>query len=348
MMIKHISTRTLLVFFITVIWAWAASGQSADSSRYFYLKAMDEKSNRLFLVAYHDFQRSLDYDPVNADALRETGLAAIELRKYENAKIPFEKLLEIQGNDTTAINRLAILNFWSQDWEKAISYAVRALQLHSGRNNYYILGKSYYELEDYAHAFSYLPSAATEDPKNAEIPYLIARAYVDMNNYKPAIPYFQKAIAMDSSKVQWIYECALAYATIYDDKSAISYYELAAAKGYKKDNDYYENLADSYLASGQSAKGLQILQDLIIKKPADLDLLNSLGFTSYKMKKYDEAIEYWNRILTYDKQNGHALYMIGMAYQKKGETQKGKELCDKAIALDPSLKNLKQEIKLEN
>jgi hypothetical protein len=39
--------------------------------------------------------------------------------------------------------------------------------------------------------------------------------------------------------------------------------------------------------------------------------------------------------------------MIGMAYQKKGDTEKGKALCDKAIALDPSLKSLKQEIKME-
>ena len=35
--------------------------------------------------------------------------------------------------------------------------------------------------------------------------------------------------------------------------------------------------------------------------------------------------------------------MIGMAYQKKGDTDKGRMLCDKAIAMDPALKNLKQE-----
>ncbi len=344
---KHITWRTFVVLFIILASAWRTNAQSADSSRYFYLKAMDEKSNRLYLVAYTDFQRSLEYDSLNADALRETGLTAVELRKYENAKMVFEKLVVIQKNDTTAINQLAILNFWSHQWEKAVRYASRALQLHSGQNNYYILGKSYYEMEDYGHAFNYLPAAATEDPKNAEIPYLIAHAYVDMNNYKPAIPYFQKAIALDSSKVQWIYECALVYATIYDDISAIKYYDIAAAKGYKKDNDFYENLADSYITAGQAAKGLQILQDLVVKKPADLELLNSLGFTSYKLKKYDQAINYWDRILSYDKQNGRALYMIGMAYQKKGDTQKGKALCDKAIALDPSLKNLKQEIRLE-
>jgi tetratricopeptide (TPR) repeat protein len=79
------------------------------------------------------------------------------------------------------------------------------------------------------------------------------------------------------------------------------------------------------------------------KKPGDLVLLYSVADVYYHMKKYDEAIDYWDKILYFDKENSKSLYMIGMAYQKKGETGKGRELCDKAIAMDPSLKNLKQE-----
>jgi tetratricopeptide (TPR) repeat protein len=323
------------------------SAQSADSSLYFFLKATGEQSSRLYMVAYQDFKRALEFDAKNPDLLRQLGLTGVELSKYEEAIPVFEKLLTLQQADTVSIVQLSKLYFYTHQWGKTILLATRALQMHIGEKNYYMIGKSYYELEDYGHAFSYLPSAATDEPTNAEIPYLIARAYVDMNNYKPAIPYFQKAIALDSSKVQWIYECALVYATMYDDQSAIKYYGLAASKGYKKDNDFYENLADSYISVGQPDKALQILQDLLLKKPADLELLNSLGFTCYKLKKYDQAIKYWDQFLGYDKQNGRALYMIGMSYQKKGDNEKGKALCDKAIALDPSLKSLKTEIRIE-
>jgi hypothetical protein len=38
--------------------------------------------------------------------------------------------------------------------------------------------------------------------------------------------------------------------------------------------------------------------------------------------------------------------MMGMAYQKKGATDNGRALCDKAIAMDPSLGNLKKEKKM--
>jgi tetratricopeptide (TPR) repeat protein len=320
--------------------------QSADSSHYFSLKASEEKTGRLYMQAYQDYKRSLEFDAKNSDILRQLGLTEVELRKYEEAIPVFEKLITLIPADTTAITQLAKLYFYVHQWDKVIPYATKALQKHIGQRNYYMIGKSYYELEDYGHAFSYLPSAAAEEPKNAEIPYLIARSYVDMNNYKPAIPYFQKAIELDSARAQWIYECALVYATIYDDQSAIKYYDLASSKGYKKDNDFYENLADSYISIGRTDEALKILKDLLLKKPEDLELMNSLGSVYYKLKKYDEAMPYWEHILEYDKQNARALYMIGMSYQKKGEQEKGKALCDKAIAIDPSIKNLNAELRV--
>jgi tetratricopeptide (TPR) repeat protein len=164
-----------------------------------------------------------------------------------------------------------------------------------------------------------------------------------MNNYKAAVPFFQKAISLDSTKVQWMYEFALVLATIPNDKMAIQYYLLAADKGYKMDNDYFENLADSYIAIGEGQKAVDLMLRVLDKKPGDLVLLYSVADVYYHMKKYDEAIDYWDKILYFDKENSKSLYMIGMAYQKKGETGKGRELCDKAIAMDPSLKNLKQE-----
>jgi tetratricopeptide (TPR) repeat protein len=339
--------RNLIYISLMLLSAGQSLAQTGDSSRFFYQKAAEASSGRRYMVAYQDYKRSLEFDPKNPDLLRQLGLTEVELRKYEEAIPVFEKLIGIIPADTTAIIQLGKLYFFNRQWEKSIPYEVKALQQHVGNRQYYMIGKSYYELEDYGHAFSYLPSAAMEEPANAEIPYMTARAYVDMNNYKPAIPYFQKAISLDSSKAEWIYECALVYATIYDDQNAIRYYELASSKGYKRDNDFYENLADSYISVGKQDEALKILQNLLLKKPADLDLLNSLGFISYKLKKYDQAIDYWDRILSFDKQNGRALYMIGMSYQKKGDTEKGKMLCDKAIEIDPSLKNFKHEIRIE-
>jgi len=330
-----------------VLFAKLSLAQNADSSSYFYQKALEEKNKRLFMVAFNDFQKSVEYKSDNIEAQRELGLTALELRKFENAKQAFLKVNAAKKNDTTAISSLATIYYWTRQWPEAAQYAIKARDLHIGKNWNYIIGKCFYEQEDYGQAFKYFQPALREDSTNAEIPYLVARSYVDMNNYKMAIPYFQKAISLDSGKVQWIYECALTMATIYDDKNAIKYYELAALRGYKKDNDFYENLSDSYIAAGQPEKGLELMLKVLEKKPADLDLLFSIAHAYYKLKKYDQAIEYWDRILSYDKQNARALYMIGLSYQKKGDEKKGQQLCDKAIEMDPSLKNLRQERRID-
>ena len=57
-------------------------------------------------------------------------------------------------------------------------------------------------------------------------------------------------------------------------------------------------------------------------------------------------MDYWDKILEYDKKDASALYMIGMCYQKKGGKEnmaKGIQLCDIAIGMDPSLTSYRQK-----
>ena len=335
--------KNLLSIIFSFLFFLQTFSQAADSSTIFYQKGLVEKNARRFMMAFNNFQKAVDYKSDNTDAQIELGLAALEIRNYGKAELAFLKVNELKKDDTTAIRNLANIYFWTHQWKQAEVFGKKAMDLNTGKNWNYVLGKCYYQDEDYGNAFKYLKEAAKEDSTNAEIPYLLARSFVDMNNYKIAITFFKKAIALDSTKFEWIYECALTFATLPDDISAIKYYQLAAEKGYKTDNDYYENLSDSYVASGQPEKGIELMVKILDKKPADLILLYSVANAYYKIKKYQQAIDYWDRILYFDKENAKALYMIGMAYQKKGDDDKGRQLCDRAIAMDPSLKNLKQE-----
>ena len=335
--------NVVLLFLTTILLLQCVHSQSKDSSAVYYKKGLQEKEARRSMVAFNNFQKSVQYDSNNVEAETELGLISLELRKYGNAEMAFTKVLSISKDDTTAVVNLANLSFWTHQWKQTITYAQKAQQLHAGKNWNYIIAKSYYQQEDLGQSFKYFQAAAKEDSTNPEIPYLTARAFVDMDNYKASVPFFQKAISLDSTKTQWMYEFALVLATIPNDKMAIQYYLLAADKGYKIDNDYYENLADSYIAIGQGDQAINLMIKVLDKKPADPILLYGIADAYYHLKKYQDAIDYWDKILYYDKDNSKALYMIGMAYQKKGDTDKGRLLCDKAIAMDPSLKNLKTE-----
>ena len=164
-----------------------------------------------------------------------------------------------------------------------------------------------------------------------------------MMNYKLSVPYFEKAITLAPDKNNWMYELGLIYYAMNADKESLKYILLAGEKGYKKDNDYMENLGVAYLNVGKLEEAMTILKDILAKKPSDLNILNMIAEAYYYSGKYQDAIDYWDKVLTFDKTNAQSLYMIGMSYQKKGEKDKGVALCDKAIEMDPDLAKYKQK-----
>lgn len=327
-----------------ILTALASAAQQNPDSAAFYLKKGEEAlQSKRMLVAAQQYRKAIQFDASNIDAQRGLAKASVEMRRYPDAIAAYQEVVKKTPDDKEANENLANLYFWTRRWNEAIATAKKLQQQKIGNNPEYIIGKSYSELEDYGQAYNFLQAAAKNDSANADIPYTIARGMVEMSNYRNAAPFFIKAIALDTSKSRWVYEAALNFAAIPDDKTAIKYYLLAADRGYKTDNDYYENLSISYEGAGQLDKGIDALKRVLDKKPADLDLLNSVASMSYKSGKYQDAIDYWDRILGYDKQNAKALYMIGMAYQKKGDKEKGMQLCDQAIKMDPSLANLKKQ-----
>lgn len=321
----------------------AVSQNRSDSATAIIAKGTAELQQGRTAVAYKYFQEAVNYDSLNEGAWRGLANTALSLRQYAKARQCFQKLYELQPKDSAAIRQLAVLNFNFRQWEAAISFAKLMQEQHISGNANYIIGKSFYEQENYGQAFKYLDAAMLDEPANAQIPYIMALAYVDMSNYKKAVPYFLKALQADSSNARWIYELAMTYAAIPDDKTAVYYYELAAARGYKTDNDFYENLSLSCILSGQADKGIALMQKVLQKKPQDITLLYNIAETYYKINQFKEAIDYWNQVLQQDEKHARALYMSGVAYQKKGETSRGKKLCEQAIAMDPSLSTYRRQ-----
>ena len=317
--------------------------QGTDSSGYYLHKGNEAKNDRRYLVASQLYKKSIQFKADNADAQRELGNVYMEMKKYPEAILAYNEVAKANPNDTTAVTKLAYLFFWTRKWNDAIAFSKRMQVMKIGKDANYMIGKSYFEQEDFGQAYTYLQTAAKEDPSNGEIPYTIGKSFVEMSNYRAAAPFLEKAVQLDSSNGRKIYECAMNFAAIPNDKDAIRYYLLAADRGYRTDNDYYENLSISYQALGQMDKCIDLLKKVLEKKPADLELLYSIADIHYKMGKYNEAIDYWDKILYYDKQNAKALYMIGMCYQKKGDKAKGIQLCDQAIKMDPSLQSMKQK-----
>ena len=314
-----------------------------DSAEFFLQKGLEEKGKGRRLESLKNFEKASKYDANNKAIVTELASAYFDLRKYALARESYKKLTELGDQSANTYKQLMNLSFQVKQYDDVVNYANKLKAADPNEKINYFVGKVMYEQDNYGEAIKFLNEAAKEDPLNGEIPYMIARGYADMMNYKLAIPFFQKAIALDTTKSYWIYELGLICYAIHDDKNSLKYILLAGERGYKKDNDYLENLGIAYLNVGKLNEGVEILTEILKRKPSDLNLLNMIAEAYYFSGKYQPAIDYWDKILEYDKGNAAALYMIGMSYQKKGEKEKGVALCDKAIEMDPSLANLKQK-----
>jgi tetratricopeptide (TPR) repeat protein len=331
---------TLLIFMLL---ASSRVYSQTESFDFYFQQGILEKQNGRKLESLKKFEQAEKIDATNRELISELANTYHDLRKYQQARNYYKKLWEMGDESAATLRQLMILSFNLKQYEDAVSWAAKLKKADPTEKVSYYIGKSHYETDNYGEAIRHLNMAIKEEPENAEIPYMIARSFADMMNYKQAIPFFQKAIELDPSKNYWIYELGLICYAMHDDKNALKYIIEAGEKGYKKDNDYLENLGIAYLNVGNLDEGVNILNEILKRKPSDLNVLNMIAEAYYYKSKYKEAIEYWDQILYYDKANAPALYMIGMSYQKKGEKEKGIALCDKAIEMDPNLAAYKQK-----
>jgi tetratricopeptide (TPR) repeat protein len=323
-----------------------ASFAQSDSSVFYLQKGLDEKTKGRKMEVVKQLEKAYSYNKNNLQVVSELANAYMEVRLYAKAKEKFTQAEGLGDNSAHTYKQLLSLAFNMRQWDEAIRYAQLLKKADASEKVNYYLGKAYYEQEDLGKAIQFLEMAAKEDPTSGAIPHTLATSYTNMQNFKLAIPHFQKAISLEPTNNRWIYEMALVYYSMNDNANALKYMLEAGEKGYRKDNEYTQNLATAYMNAGKFNEGLEVMKQVLEKRPTDLGLLDMIAEACYNAGKFDEAITYYNKMLTIDEKKADALYMMGMAYQKKGNDQNGRALCDKAIAMDPSLSSLKTEKKM--
>lgn len=317
-----------------------------DSADYFLQKGLVEKQNGRRMESLKNFEKASRYDANSKQITTELASAYLDLRKYSLAREMYKKLVALGEVSAPIYKQLMTLSFQLKQNEDVLLYADKLKTADPSEKVLYYVGKVNYDMDNYGDAIKYLNGAAKEDPTNAEVPYMIAHCYADMMNFKLAVPYFKKAIELDPKQSYWIYELGLICYGMNADKDALKYILEAGEKGYKRDNDYLENLGIAYLNVGQLDEGVAILNEILKRKPSDMNILTMVAEAYYYKGKFDQAITYWDKVLEYDNSNASSLYMIGMSYQKKGgkeNAEKGIALCDKAIEMDPTLATYKQK-----
>src|SRR5688500_11928949 len=123
--------------------------QTSDSASYYLQKGIEEKNARRFREAEKNFVKADQFSPGKLDILLELANAYVQQNRYAEAKVVFDKAAQIDANNPVIVENLATLSFNLRKWEDAIRHAQKVQQLKINKPMSFIIGKSYYEMENY-------------------------------------------------------------------------------------------------------------------------------------------------------------------------------------------------------
>jgi tetratricopeptide (TPR) repeat protein len=330
-----------LIFLVAIaITATGFAAQNTDSSLFYFQKGLEEKKAKRFLVASDAFTKAIELNAAYIDAYIEKGYANTEMRRTDAAKADFTKALELDPQNETAIRELTNIYFNYRQYQNALDLVQKC---KTCTNKDMITALCYYNMEDYSKAEKSLIALVNKNPKDAELTYTLASNYLAMGLEPKAITWYENAVLLDDKKSKWFFELGLLYSNTYNYKKAVIAYNKAADLGFIKGNDFNENLGFAYVFSGDFDNGGKLLDDLIGRRPGDKELIRDVASAFFNNKNYDKALDYCQKLLEMDMKDGKALYQAGLCFQKKGMVERGMQMCDKAIELDPSLASLKSK-----
>jgi tetratricopeptide (TPR) repeat protein len=315
---------------------------SKDSASFYYQLGKAELANRRYSVAWQQFEKAALHNPADADLQLAIADVCTKMNRMAPAVKALETASKIRPNDHATTWKLVQLYFNYGQYARVLEILPGLHQRYSDTKGWaYMLGKSYQSAQNYGKAIEYMKQSLKDEPTNHEASYQIGRMMVQMANYKGAIPYYEASLKADTNQTNRMYELALVLATAEQFDASIQYFKMALERGYKARDDFYMNMAYTLADAHKSDEAVKMMKDMLSRRPEDLGLLSGLADVCYHSGRYKDAIGYWDQMLAADSKNARALYHIGLAYIKMGKDSDGKQLCDQAIAMDPSLGVLK-------
>lgn len=206
------------------------------------------------------------------------------------------------------------------------NYAQRLLAVYEASGN----TEDFYRAEKEFQKLFETQTYTSDDLRSCGILY----QYMMNNAKKQAINYFDKVLSQNEKDEMyyrtWRQKISL-YAGIGKSEESIAIHSEELEKDY--DNpEQWSLLIAAYYEAGNHEKAYEWAEKAIAKFPDNSIIFVYAGDICRKLKKYHEAVEYWNKALSLDDTFLDAKYSIGFCYEEIGEYEKAydtwKELAD--------------------
>jgi tetratricopeptide (TPR) repeat protein len=254
--------------------------------------------------AIDDFNRALELQPDNVQALVARGAALGELGQNARALADLDHAVEHAPRSSEAHHRRAIVR---------------------GR-----LGDVTGALEDYA-------TALDLQPRNYRALVDRAGLRASLHDYELAIRDLSNAIGIRSDEASAFYNRGYAYFATGRYDKAILDYDLAIAIDPAFAAAYNNRCVARAVAGKELVKALSDCDIALKLSPLNLDVRATRGFVFLKLGDPQMALNEYNALLDRDPNRPVALYGRGLALMRIGKPKQGEREMAAARAIDPEI-----------
>ena len=245
---------------------------------------------------------------MTSKSMEELFAKALEYYKekdFENSKITYQKILEIDEKNVEALVNQGVI--------------------------YKILGENKKAYENYIKAINI-------NPKHTLTYNNLGNLLKDTGNLKGALKVYSDAIKLDPKNYHAYNNLGMAYEKLGDNNKAIQAYKESVRVN-PKFAKAINNIGVVLYKQKKYEQAIEIFKIALKTDPEYFELYSNMGACYNKIKKYDEAIESLNIAIEKNPKNAGAYTNLGNVYNKLFDYKTAAKMHEKSIELDPSGSN---------
>ncbi|RKX69891.1 hypothetical protein DRP53_06750 [candidate division WOR-3 bacterium] len=278
------------------------SGVELEENPDYYLHlgiAHDQLFQKDSALSY--YRRFLRLDSTNLSVLKRVIDLYIQLDSLDAAESFGAQALKVSPHDPDLNRSLGYLYYKKEDYDRALDHFLVAVGInHTDAYANYYIGRIFFERKQYHKALGFLKAAIAADPNFEDAHLYLGLVMLEGRKFKEARRHFYRAIRHGFDRAQGIYLIGLSKAMEGDLEGA--YLELKYA---------------------------------FTLNPKDLKIISTLANVCDDLRRYDEAMEYFQQVIELDSTDAVALNYVGYTYAERGESlQLALHLVERALEID--------------
>ena len=254
--------------------------------------------------------------PERCDYLNQVGVFYHNKGEYEKAIEYYSRALDLKSDRAIYWENRALANELLGKYDNAEADYTKALELGENANLLNSIGVVKFRQSDYNGALDYFNKAIKlkkDDPIYYEN---IGLAHENTGDFEAAEKDYQKALKVSNEDARFLNRLGLYYHNrkMYD--KSLEWYTKAAEKD-PENTTYTQNIAVAYENLGQYDKAEILYKKLLTKDKDNLALHIRLLTAQYFQKKYAEVLMSVGRLLLKHPENLELYTIQGMAYEQE-------------------------------